>query len=69
MMTTDIQSVKNRKVLLKEINLTEKCMCIIVSSSSRLSQKTANDFHELYAMIQIGWPETKRQVPYNIREY
>ena len=32
MMTTDIQNVKNRKVLSKEINLTEKCMCTIVSS-------------------------------------
>ena len=36
---------------------------------TELQQKTANEFHELYAMIQAGWPETKRQVPHSIREY
>ena len=31
--------------------------------------KTANEFHELYAMIQAGWPGTKQEVPHSIRPY
>ena len=36
---------------------------------TELQQKTANEFHELYAMIQAGWPETNWQVLHSIREY
>ena len=32
-------------------------------------QNTANELHELYAMIQAGWPGTKQQVPHSIRQY
>ena len=51
-----------------QVNMLER-ISISEPKYTELQQKTANDFHELYAMIQIGWPETKRQVPYNIREY
>ena len=51
-----------------QVNVLER-ISISEPKYTELQQKTANDFHELYAMIQIGWPETKRQVPYNIREY
>ena len=66
-----------RRASLKEIQADEDEMQVNVLERisisepkyTELQQKTANDFHQLYAMIQIGWPETKRQVPYNIREY
>ena len=51
-----------------QVNMLER-ISISEPKYTELQQKTANDFHELYAMIQIGWPETKRQVPSNIREY
>ena len=36
---------------------------------AELQQNTANELHELYAMIQGGWPESKQQVPHSIRQY
>ena len=36
---------------------------------AELQQNTANELHELYAIIQAGWPETKQQVPHNIWQY
>ena len=36
---------------------------------AELQQNTANKLHALYAMIQVGWPETKQQVPHRIRQY
>ena len=36
---------------------------------TELQQKTVNELHELYAMIQAEWPETKWQVLHSIREY
>ena len=46
-----------------QVNMLER-ISISEPTYTELQQKTANDFQELYAMIQIGWPETKRQVPY-----
>ena len=36
---------------------------------AELQQNTANELHALYTMIQVGWPETKQQVPHSIRQY
>ena len=36
---------------------------------AELQQNTANELHELYAMIQACWRETKQQVPHSIRQY
>ena len=52
-----------------QVNILER---ISISEPMQNSNKTANEFHELYAMIQAGWPETKRLVslvPHSIREY
>ena len=51
-----------------QVNVLER-ISISEPKYTELQQKTANEFHELYAMIQAGWPETKRQVPHSIREY
>ena len=51
-----------------QVNMLER-ISISEPKYTELQQKTANEFHELYAMIQAGWPETKRQVPHSIREY
>ena len=36
---------------------------------AELQQNTANELHELYAVIQAGWPATKQRVPLGIRQY
>ena len=36
---------------------------------AELQQNTANELHELHAMIQGGWPETKQQVPHSTCQY
>ena len=36
---------------------------------AELQQNTANELHALSTMIQVGWPETKQQVPHSIRQY
>ena len=51
-----------------QVNVLER-ISISEPKYTELQQKTANEFHELYAMIQARWPETKRQVPHSIREY
>ena len=51
-----------------QVNMLER-ISISEPKYTELQQKTANEFHELYAMIQARWPETKRQVPHSIREY
>ena len=51
-----------------QVNILER-ISISEPRYAELQQKTANEFHELYAMIQARWPETKRQVPHSIREY
>ena len=51
-----------------QVNVLER-ISISEPKYTELQQKTANEFHKLYAMIQAGWPETKRQVPHSIREY
>ena len=51
-----------------QVNILER-ISISEPKYAELQQKTANKFHKLYAMIQAGWPETKRQVPHIIREY
>ncbi|XP_022796579.1 uncharacterized protein K02A2.6-like [Stylophora pistillata] len=48
--------------MLKRISISEP-------KYAELQQDTANELHELYAMIQAGWPETKQQVPHRIRQY
>ena len=54
-----------------QVNILER-ISISEPKYAELQQKTANEFHELYAMIQAGWPETKPVVPlvlHSIREY
>ena len=54
-----------------QVNILER-ISISEPRYTELQQKTSNEFHELYAMIQAGWPETKRLVslvPHSIREY
>ena len=36
---------------------------------AELQQNTANELHVLYTMIQVGWPETKQQVPHSMQQY
>ena len=48
-----------------QVNVLER-ISISEPKYTELQQKTAN---KLYAMIQIGWPETKQQVPHSILEY
>ena len=41
-----------------QVNMLER-ISISEPEYTELQQKTVNEFHELYAMIQAGWPETK----------
>ncbi|PFX30265.1 Retrovirus-related Pol polyprotein [Stylophora pistillata] len=50
-----------------QVNRLER-ISISESKYAELQQNIANELHELYAMIQAGWPETKQQVPHNIRQ-
>ena len=51
-----------------QVNMLER-ISISEPKYAELQQNTANELHELYAMIQAGWPETKQQVPHSIRQY
>jgi len=50
-----------------QVNMLER-ISISEPKYAELQQNTANQLHELYAMIQAGWPETKQQVPRSIRQ-
>jgi len=50
------------------VNMLER-ISISETKYAELQQNTANELHELYAMIQADWPETKQQVPHSIRQY
>ena len=51
-----------------QVNMLER-ISISEPKHTELQQNTANELHELYAMIQAGWPETKQQVAHSIRQY
>ena len=51
-----------------EVNMLER-ISIIKAKYAQLQQSTANELHELYSIIQTGWPERKQQVPHNVRQY
>ena len=51
-----------------QVNMVER-ISISKAKYAELQQNTANKLHALYAMIQVGWPETKQQVPHSIRQY
>ena len=36
---------------------------------AELQQNSANELHELYAIIQAGWPATKQRDPHSIQQY
>ena len=45
-----------------QLNMVER-ISISETKYAELPQNTANKLHALYIMIQVGWPETKQQVP------
>ena len=45
-----------------QVNMVER-ISISETKYAELQQNTANELHALYIMIQVGWPETKQQVP------
>ena len=45
-----------------QVNMVER-ISISETKYAELQQNTANKLHALYIMIQVGWPETKQQVP------
>ena len=51
-----------------QVNMVER-ISITEAKYAQLQQSTANELHELYSMIQSGWPETKHEVPHSIRQY
>ena len=51
-----------------QVNMLER-ISVSEPKYAELQQNTANELHELYAMIQAGWPDTKQQVPHSIRQY
>ena len=51
-----------------QVNMLER-ISITDTKYAELQENTANELHELYTIIQAGWPETKQQVPHSIRQY
>ena len=51
-----------------QVNMVER-ISISEAKYAKLQQNTANEPHALHTMIQVGWPETKQQVPHSIRQY
>ena len=51
-----------------QVSMVER-ISISEAKYAELQQNTANELHALYTMIQVGWPETKQQVPHSIRQY
>ena len=51
-----------------QVNMLER-ISITKVKYAELQQTTANELHELYSIIQTGWPETKHQVSHNVRQY
>ena len=51
-----------------QVNMVER-ISISEAKYAELQQNTAKELHALYIMIQVGWPETKQQVPHSIRQY
>ena len=48
-----------------QVNALER-ISITKAKYAQLQQSTANKLHELYSIIQTGWPETKQQVPHTV---
>ena len=51
-----------------QMNMLER-ISISEPKYAELQQNTANELHELYAVIQAGWPATKKRAPHGIRQY
>ena len=51
-----------------QVNMVER-ISISKAKYAELQQNTANELYVLYTMIQVGWPETKQQVPHSIQQY
>ena len=51
-----------------QVNMVER-ISITEAKYTQLQQTTANELHDLYSIIQTGWPETKQEVPHSIRQY
>ncbi|XP_068712831.1 uncharacterized protein [Montipora foliosa] len=51
-----------------QVNMVER-ISISEANYAELLQNTANELHALYTLIQVGWPETKQQVPHSIQQY
>ena len=51
-----------------QVNTVER-ISISETKYAELQQNTANELHAFYTMIQVGWPETKQQVPHSILRY
>ena len=51
-----------------QVNMPER-ISISEPKYAELRQNTGNALHELFAIIQAGWPATKQHVPHSIRQY
>ena len=51
-----------------QVNMLER-ISISEPRYAEQQQNTGNELHELYGIIQAGWPATKQRVPHRIRQY
>ncbi|XP_041355324.1 uncharacterized protein LOC121372952 [Gigantopelta aegis] len=51
-----------------KVNMLQR-LSVSQSRDVEFQQKTSNELHELYAIIQSGWPDTKQQVPHAVRQF
>jgi hypothetical protein len=49
-----------------QVNMLER-ISVTQNKYQELQQRTANELHDLYAVIQVGWPTTKQQVPHSVK--
>ena len=51
-----------------QVNMLER-ISVTQDKYQELQQRTANELHDLYAVIQVGWPTTKQQVPHSVKPF
>ena len=51
-----------------QVNMLER-ISVTQDKYQELQQRTANELHDLYAVIQVGWSTTKQQVPHSVKPF
>ncbi|XP_031571389.1 uncharacterized protein K02A2.6-like [Actinia tenebrosa] len=51
-----------------QVNTIDK-MSVSKPKYTEFQQKTANELNELYSVILTGWPDSKEEVPHNVRPF